>query len=238
MTDIDGKRRHQGMDEYTAQQGDVRNPVLRPEETAIRKEIEEKAKLERILQNKIAHYSKKEQDKEEQKLQPQIGLPEMPEKEALQEQIQANQHQNQVFAGVKATERYRMGHMQEELVKARTEHGLELPAKQADQLVLEAGNNPTPGKEQQDVNKQLTREEKKWKDIFYDKNKTFPEKIAAFKEMISKIKIAGMKSRLTEKGQIKRGKKLMNEIELRKRHELRRLRNSRDLIARKMGRCA
>ena len=238
MTDIEGKIRHQGIDEHPAQARDARAPILRPEEIAILKEVEKRSKIDRILQNKNVYYGKEDQSAVEEKTRPQVGLPKMQEKEAVQEEIQANQHQNQVFAGVKATERYRMGHMQKEIEQARTEHGLELPMKQADQLVLEAGNNPTPGKEQQNITEKMTKEEKEWRDTFYDKNKTFPEKVAKFKEMISEGKVAGKRIKLNERAQIKRGKRFMRGISPQDRQKLRKLRNDPNLIIRKMGRCA
>ena len=225
MAGIEGNIRYRRREEHLSQQRDVRSPVLTPEEIAIRKEIEEKAKLERILQNKIIYQEKSKQDIDEQKLQPQIGLPEMPEKEALQEQIQANQHQNQVFAGVKATERYRMGHMQEELARARAEHGFEPPVKQADQIVLEAANKPVQDKNL-NLNKELTKEEKEWKSVFYS-NKSFDEKVKWFKDAVKKKK---HDLKLSNSNQIKRAKRLAKEVDpnnQRKVYEIGRFNNCR-----------
>ena len=206
------KTRKQGIDEQ-AKQAHAKDRVIKE-----RKNQERQSKIQKILQNKIAYRNLKAQEIDEQARQMQVGLPQMGHKDDSQEKKQANPHQDQVFASVKAQERFRMGKEQEEQTKARQEHGYEMDMKEADRRVLEAANNPTPKKENS-LNRELTKEEKQMRAVFNNPNIPVDKKIEFFKNQLRGKK---HRSQLkTQKQRMQRGKRLIKELRPRQKQMMR-----------------
>ena len=204
MVETMTRTRQQGMEELQ-KQAQKRDRILqKPIKDKLRQEI-----IDRINENKIAYRTAQAQAREEDALKTQIGLPQMGHIDDSQEKKQANPHQNQVFAGPKTQEHYRMGKEQEELANAHQKHGFELDIKEADRRVLEAGRNPTPKKED-DLNKQLTKEEKQMRAVFKNSNIPAKDKIKFFKNQLK-----AKKNRIalkTAKQRMLRGKRLVREL--------------------------
>ena len=204
MVEIMEKTRKQGIDEQ-AKQAHVQDRVIKE-----RKNQERQSKIQKILQNKIAYRNLKAQEENEQAHQMQVGLPQMGHKDDSQEKKQANPHQDQVFASVKAQERFRMGKEQEEHTKARQEHGYEMDMKEADRRVLEAANNPTSKKEN-DLNRGLTKEEKQMRAVFNNPNIPIDKKIKFFKNQLrAKKNRAALK---TQRQRVQRGRQLVKKLQ-------------------------
>ena len=209
MVETMTRTRQQGMEERQ-KQAPKRDRVLQePVKDRLKQEI-----IDRINQNKLAYRNQEAQTKEEQALQMQVGLPQMGHEEDSQEKKQANPHQDQVFATPKAQERYRMGKEQEEQAKALHKHGFELDLKEADRRVLQAGRTPVQKKDN-DLNKQLTKEEKQMQAVFKNPNISAKDKIKFFKNQLKNKK---NKARLrTARQKMLRGKRLIRELNPRQR---------------------
>ena len=197
------KTRKQGIDEQ-AKQARAQDRVINEQ-----KKNKIQTKIQKILQNKIAYRNLKAQEENEQAHQMQVGLPQMGHKDDSQEKKQANPHQDQVFASVKAQERFRMGKEQEEQTKARQEHGYKMDMKEADRRVLEAANNPTP-KRENSLNRELTKEEKQMRAVFNNPNIPVDKKIEFFKNQLRRKKHRTQLK--TQKQRMQRGKHLIKEL--------------------------
>ena len=86
MVETMTRTRQQGMEEELQKQAQVRDRVLKEaEKNKLKQET-----IDRINQNKLAYRNQESQDKEEQALQMQVGLPQMGHTEDSQEKKQAN----------------------------------------------------------------------------------------------------------------------------------------------------
>ena len=178
--------------------------------------------MDTINQNKINFRNEQERLKAEQLTdRHQAGLPQMARKEALQEELQANPHQDFVFAGAKANARFKIGREQEQQARAKKEHGFEMDEKEANDRVLQAGLKQENPKQKDELNRKLDEQEKKLKKIMKDPTIPLDKKARVFEQMASCVKMKNGEKLKTKKNKIKdRAKNMLKRVDKKQRQQV------------------
>ncbi len=214
MVDLNTRTRQQGQDEQAKQQAAHTRARLLEKMEQHKQEVRD-----RINQNKVAYRLQHQQQQEELKLTAQIGLPQMQHTDESKLQRQANQHQDEIFKAVKQGERFRMGEEKMQQAVAERKHGFRVDDKQADNRILEAGNNPTPKKDK-DLDKKLSKQEQKIRAIFRNPNIPAKKKIEMLRLAARGVKVGGTQIRLKGAKQKQRAKHLVRALQQRTREVL------------------
>ncbi|MBE6449836.1 MAG: hypothetical protein E7013_04000 [Alphaproteobacteria bacterium] len=227
MIEAKTRTRKQQNNELTNQRSRSDRFIDAPEKEQTR-EAQKQAIIDRINQNKIRYRTELERQKEEnQRLKTELK-PEMEHVEALQEEKQANPERR--FDGAKATQQYRQGKVAADIERARKKHAFHMRDEDANERILKAANNPHQKKED-DLDKQLTQQERDMRRVFRDPNIPPHKKIEFFISQIQGVKDAPLTDRQAIE---KRGKRLIKETKPKQKKVLKKQLNR--LVANSAGR--
>ena len=221
MVDVAVRTRSQGLEEQRLLLKEQLQ-IRKLEDRQRRQEEEKQRQLQEFatkpsLNNVIFPNEKTQRDEELRILYP-VGLPEMPRKEAMQEELQ--NRPDKVFKEPQRAADLRGGLEQIKQLQARKKHGVELEEKEADNRIHQARQNPTENLNQNKLDKKLKKEEKEFKTKMENPKLSAKQKKKIFDELTGR---APSKNRLKldPKAQEKRAKALLKKLsqEQRKRFE-------------------
>ena len=223
MVDVAVRTRQQGLDEQLMQkQADARDRTVALQEKKLHLMAIRNAHYglenNKPLVNGIIYNNENEQKREELKLQQQIGFPEREHKDDTLDKLQVRT--DFPFRVPQRDSMARMGYEQENMEKARKEHGFEPNERDKNERANEAANNPTP-KKKDDLNKSLQKEETEWtkrskkifhSDLSYEQMRKELRKLAReIRKTATGQKVLGGKKRLPAKNQKKRVDNLLKK---------------------------
>ena len=229
MIETKTREKKQGIDEQTMQSKKSDRVVVKNRVKEVLKTAQKKAIIDKINFNKAKYRSEHEHIKAEKQRLEMKTTPQMEHVENLQEEKQTNPTQDILWKGAKATERYRMGKEAADIAISRKRHAFNMREVDANERVLKAANNPHQKKED-DLDKQLTKQEEDMKKVFKDPNIPPDKKIEFFKNQIRGTKNAPLKDIHAIE---KRGRRLIKEIKPQQRKILKKQLHR---IARSIGR--